>query len=184
MKLLEILFPAEKADERPPAGDCLSRVFELLTHRDSSVAAEIALCLKDTRGYFLSRADILERRGLKYAPDAEPWLRVVAAAQAALSAGYLTELPADCGAQEFASAVRSVLSANGIAFDPSALRFDPSGGISRMAALFNEYAGQSGITLYFIELYGEKKTMGAAMIADYAEASEIADSMGVSISTR
>ena len=64
------------------------------------------------------------------------------------------------------------------------MRFDPHKNLDAWARQFNEYAGQSGITLCFIDLYGDSRIMGVARMADYAEAAEIAGYAGVTVTSR
>ena len=189
MKLTE-LFHLERAEsedvqEEPVTPEAALRsAFGWLTHGDEAVAAAISECLTDTRGYYSAHGEILERRGLQYSPEAEPWLRVIAAVEACLANGFLTGLAPDCSSDELLDAVRKTLAASEIVFSPDKLVFDTKKSLAAWTGLFNEYAGQSGITLYFVDLYDGSAVMGAAGIADYAEAAETAGFAGVKITCR
>ncbi|MBQ9901093.1 MAG: hypothetical protein IJM51_01715 [Clostridia bacterium] len=177
--------PPEVIQEEPIAPeDALRTVFGLLTQGNEAVAGAVSDCIADTRGYFSAREDILEGRGLQYSPEAEPWLRVIAAAEACEERGFLVRLDAGCSPAAFTEAVRKVLKASGIVFSVDRLVFDKEKNLAAWTGLFNEYAGQSGITLYFVELYGEGAVMGVSEIADYAEAAETAGFAGLKITCR
>ena len=189
MKLTELFHlneaPPEVIQEQPVAPEqALNEAFALLTHGNGAVARAISDCVSDTGKYFSARGEILERHGLEYSTEAEPWLRVIAAVEACMAEGFLRELPHDCSPAAFSDAVRESLSASGITFSLDRLDFDAQKNLAAWTRLFNEYAGQSGITLYFVELYGEGAVMGAAGIADYAGAAEIAGFAGVKITCR
>lgn len=189
MKLAELFHPDRRKSaplqEEPMTPEAaLQSAFGLLTHGNEAVAAVISDCLDDTRGYYSGREDILERRGLRYSPETEPWLRVIAAVESCLANGFLTQLAPDGSPAAFAAEVRKVLAASGIAFSPDKLVFDPQKSLAVWTGQFNEYAGQSGITLYFVELYDGSNVMGAARIADYAEAAEMAGFAGVIVTSR
>ncbi len=189
IKLID-LFHIEMAGEPAAAqepmkpDEALKAAFGILTRQDQSVASEIDECIADTNGFYASRQDILDRRNMKYSPEAEPWLCVIATVEAAAGRGFLRELNADCTAGEFAIALKAVLKAAEIDFSPDRLTFDTQKSLAAWTRQFNEYAGQSGITLYFVDLYSENKVMGAAGISDYAEAAEIAGFAGVRINCR
>ncbi len=68
--------------------EALSTAFGILTRHDTVVADAIDECLTDTEAYCLTHNDILERRGLRYAEEAVPWLRVIAAVESAVKQGY------------------------------------------------------------------------------------------------
>ena len=106
MKLTE-LFHLEPKDEHisveepmPPA-EALTTAIAILTGNDLEVADTLKRCLQDTDKFFSERGEILERRGLKYSEDARPWLCVIAAVEAGMEKGYLSELNSDCAASEF-----------------------------------------------------------------------------------
>lgn len=189
MKLID-LFHIERTDEPvaaeepPSAEEALAAAFALLTGNDPAVADRLNDCVTDTEKYYSGRSDILERRGLKYSDEARPWLCVIAAVEAAMEKGYLRELHVGCSADDFSKALNSLLDAAGIVFSTQKIRFDPRKGLEAWSGLFNEYAGQSGITLCFIDLYGDSRVMGVARIADYAEAAETAGYAGVTITSR
>ncbi len=189
MKLIELLLsggdlPETAAEEFMQPSEALKTSFGMLTCQNEAVAADIAGCLADTRDYFSSRGELLDRFGLKYSSEAEPWLCVIAAVGSAVTEGYMRLMDAGCSADEFTSALREVLRAAGMVFSFDRLCFDPKKDLASWAALFNEYAGQSGITLYFIDLYGEAAAMGASRIADYAEAAGIAALAGLKVTCR
>ena len=71
-----------------------------------------------------------------------------------------------------------------IAFSGQFVALDELRNFSGWGARVGIYAGQSGITLCFVDLYGDDRVMGAARIADYAEAAEIAGYAGVKITSR
>ena len=101
MKLAELFHLERKEEtvvqEEPMTHDAaLQSAFGLLTQGNEAVSADISHCLADTRGYYASREEILERRGLQYTPETEPWLRVIAAAESCLANGFLTQLAPDC----------------------------------------------------------------------------------------
>ena len=171
-------------DEPMNPADALREAFGILTRRDEAVMRDVSECLAGTELYFSSIGELLERRGLNYSADAEPWLCVVGAVESALRAGYLKELRPGCSPDEFAAALKEALAAVKIGFSPDKLLFVPQKGLEAWSSQFNEYAGQSGITLYFVEMYGESKVMGAARIEDYAEAAEAAGYAGVKITSR
>lgn len=189
VKLIDVLFGGdhtpESLEQEPlrPA-QALKTAFALLTRGNTAVASSLTECIADTRDYFSSRSEMLDRRGLQYSAEAEPWLWVIAAVEAAQSEGYLRDIAPDCSAEEFASAVKAVLDGAGIEFSPDKVAFDSHRNPAVWAEKFNEYAGQSGITLYFIDLYSEGPVMGAALIADYAEAAEAAAMAGVVVTSR
>ena len=189
LKLIDMFRPegageASAAEEPMKPADALKTTFRILTRGDARVAAAVEECLADTAGYYSTRKSILERRNMKYSQEAEPWLCVIAAIDAAAERGYLCELNADCTPEEYAASLKSVLQAAEIVFSPDRLTFDSQKNLAAWTRIFNEYAGQSGITLYFVDLYGESRVMGAARIADYAEAAEIAGFAGVKITCR
>lgn len=189
MKLTEFFHLKQEEKTVPPeepmsSTEALSTAFGILTRHDTVVADAIAECLTDTEAYCLTHNDILERRGLCYAEEAVPWLRVIAAVESAVKQGYLRELKGDCEPDSFAAEVRKSLVAAGIDYPVDGIRFDNAKSLAAWARQFNEYAGQSGITLCFVDLYGDDRVMGAARIADYAEAAEIAGYAGVKITSR
>lgn len=189
MKLIDLFsLPNDKEnavpDEPIAPSDALMEVFDILTRGDKHVASAISACIADTEGYYASREEILDRHGLRYSPEAAPWLCVVAAVDAATQRGYLAELRPDCSPDDFIASLRGLLASADLTFSPDRLRLDPKKGLSGWIARFNEYAGQSGITLYGIEMYNGNPVIGAAGIADYAEAAETAGFAGVQITCR
>ena len=189
MKLIELfhLKPKDEhicVEEPMPPAEALTTAIAILTGNDLEVADTLKRCLQDTDKFFSERGEILERRGLKYSEDARPWLCVIAAVEAGMEKGYLSELNSDCAASEFSDALQRVLVATGIVFSTEKLGFDTQTGLDAWVRRFNEYAGQSGITLYFVDLYGDSRVFGVAHIADYAEAAEIAGYAGVRITSR
>lgn len=176
--------PDVMQDEPMKPEEALQSAFALLTHGNEAVAAAIADCTSDTRDYFSARGEILERRGLQYSTEAEPWLRVIAAVESCLENGWLIEIHPGCSPAEFIGSLKKLLAAAGIVFSPDKLVFDAQKSLAAWTGQFNEYAGQSGITLYFVDLYGAGTVMGAAGIADYAEAAGIAGFAGVKITSR
>lgn len=192
MKLTELFHlsetePAVAPEEMPPE-EALRSAFSLLTRGNETgakaVADAISDCLEDTRRYYAAREEILEQRGLQYSTEAEPWLCVIAAAEACVAEGFLIELPSDCSSVDFVRAVKALLKASGIDFSTDRLNFDTQKNLAAWAGLFNEYAGQSGLTLFFVELYDDRAAMGVCPIADYAEAAETAGLAGVKITCR
>lgn len=187
MKLWDLFFSGSvKSDDNAPVrfGEALRRSFPLLCGGDAEVTAAIDECLADTRGYCLSHADALARRGLRYSADAEPWLQLVMAADALERAGYVRELSRDTGASAFRAAVEELLAASGLEFSTQRLVFDENGKIPGWAAQFNQYAGQSGITLYCIDVDSEGWLMGSVSLADYAAAAQWAQRGGIAVSCR
>ena len=189
MRLTDFFFCGGNTDpldtEEPPSpAEALIAAFAMLTGYDPAVADSVGECLADTKGYYASRGEILDRRGLQYSPEAEPWLCVIAAVEAALEEGFLREVKRNCSPIEFADAVKAALDGADVEFSLKNLRFDPQKSPAEWTELFNEYAGQSGVTLYYIDLYGDGLVMGAAWIADYAEAAEIAALAGIRITSR
>ena len=164
--------------------EALTEVFATLCHGDPSVTDEIAACLSDTKTYCETHKEAFDERGLTYNADAETWLQLIAAVDAAGNAGYLWELDWKEGSEKFRSALEAVLQASGLTFSTERLAFDGTKNIPDWAAQFNQYAGQSGITLYFIDIDSDSYVMGTALMADYASAAEIASSVGIHISSR
>lgn len=189
MKLIE-LFNLERKEEpvpseepMPPA-EALSAAFAILTRHDKTVSREIEACVADTEKYYSDRGEVLERRGLCYSKESSPWLCVIAAVEAAAKEGHLREVSADCSADVFSGALKGLLAASGMVFSIDKIKFDDQKNLNFWVRQFNEYAGQSGITLYFVDLYTDACAMGVARIADYAEAAEIAGYAGVKITCR
>lgn len=189
MKLTELFHleqqekPAVPEEPMRPQ-EALSAAFGLLTRNDITVLKTLDECFADTQKFCLAHMDMLDRRGLQYSDEAAPWLRVIAAVGAALEQGYLRELHADCRPEEFTDALKALLVTEKIVFSTDRMRFDPHKNLDAWARQFNEYAGQSGITLCFIDLYGDSRIMGVARMADYAEAAEIAGYAGVTVTSR
>lgn len=182
MKLWDLLTGGSETPPVLPFDQALTEIFTLLCHGNRAVANEIADCLRDTQAYCQTHNALFDRRGLRYNPSAEPWLQWIAAADAALSAGYLTELAADSGEAAFRAAVSRVLQTNHISFSLERITFDSRQKIPGWAAHFNEYAGQSGITLYAIDTDSDSYVMGAAELADYAAAADMAERVGIPLS--
>lgn len=163
---------------------CLLCVFEILSHNDNGVMDKIRACLSNTEGYFEEHAEDFDERGMEYSPEAEKWIKFIAAVDALECAGYAAELDYNEDSEEFASALEDILEANGIEFSLKNMKFSPEKGIPDMMAHFNEYAGQSGITVMLIDIDSDSYVLCAAEIADYAEAAETASRVGVYISCR
>ena len=184
---LEFAEESQTPEESITPADALLKAFGALTCGSQYVKDTVSDCLADTQEFYNSRKEwkeVLEKRGLNYSSEAEPWLCVIAAVESAIQKGYLQELRPHCSPDEFVLSLKKALAAAEIRFSPDRLTFDTQKSLAEWARQFNEYAGQSGITLYFIELYGESRVMGAARIADYAEAAEIAGFAGVKITCR
>lgn len=180
-------FFKEKLNKNKQTDDfdtCLLRVFEILSHDDEEVMEKIRACLSDTEGYFEEHAEDFDDRGIGYSPEVKKWIKFIAAVDALESAGYAAELDYKEEAEEFAAALEDILEANGIEFSLKNMNFAPEKSITNWVAQFNEYAGQSGITVMFIDIDSDSYVMCAAKIADYAEAAEIASRIGVCISCR
>ena len=189
MKLIDLFLGGENQaksfpDEPMNPADALKKSFGLLSGGNEKVTATIADCLSDTRKYYSSHSEWLEKHGLQYSAEAEPWLCVIAAVESCVANGLLHELKSDCTADEFITALKAALRSAGIVFSPANLTFDSQKSLAAWTRQFNEYAGQSGITLYFVDLYSEELVMGAALIADYAEAAETAGFAGLKITSR
>lgn len=162
-------------------GEALTGSFAILCHGDPAVMDEITACLSDTKAYCETRQDAFDERGLTYNTEAEAWLQLIAAVEAAEGKGYLCERDWKEEAEEFRWALEKILRVNGLTFSTERLTFDATKRIPDWAAQFNQYAGQSGITLYFIDIDSDSYVMGAAEIADYACAAEMAGSVGIRI---
>lgn len=193
MRLFDLFFSgnfsgnseSSAAKESPLApAQAAKTAFEKLTGGKGAIAEAVRSCASDTEAYFRTHPAILARRGMHYSPEAEPWLLVIAAVEAAEDNGFLRELDAGCPAEEFTAALQAVLAGRGIEFSLKNILFDSKMNLTAWVERFNEYAGQSGITLYFVDLYGSRAPMGASTIADYAEAAEIAGSAGIAITSR
>lgn len=187
MKLFDLLTSGKSDDksEQPKSfGEALALSFAILCHDDKAVAAEIAACIADTKAYCEKQADAYDERGLEYDEEAVPWLQLIAAVNAAEEADYLCELDWKEEADEFRAALEEILAAHQIEFSLERLDFDENKNIPDWAEQFNQYAGQSGITVYYIDIDSDSYVIGAARIADYARAAEIASSVGIKISSR
>ena len=182
MKLWDLLTGGCEAPPVPSFEEALTEIFTLLCHGDRAVSGEISDCLRDTQAYCQTHIALFDRRGLQYNPSAEPWLQWIAAVDAALAAGCLTELDPSGGEAAFRAAVSRVLQVNHITFSLERLTFDSRQKIPGWAAHFNEYAGQSGITLYAIDIDSNSYVMGAAELADYAAAADMAERVGIPLS--
>ena len=180
-------FFKEKLNKKKQTDDfdtCLLEVFEILSHNDDEVMNAVRACLSDTEGYFNEHENDFDERGMEYSPEAEKWIKFIAAVNALECAGYAAELDHKAETEDFAAALEDVLDASGIEFSLKNIEFAPEKSIPDCAAQFNEYAGQSGITVMFIDIDSDCYVMCAAQIADYAEAAEIASRIGVYISCR
>ena len=189
MKLTELFHLEQREEPISPEepiqpSEALSEAFAILSRNDLTVAETLADCIANTKKYFAAHGEVLERRGLQYSEEACPWLRVIAAVQSAMDKGYLCELYADCSMEDFICAVKFLLDRAGIVFSTDQIRFDPQKNLAAWVRQFNGYAGQSGITLLFIDLYSDSRTMGVAYIADYVETVEMAGYAGVKITCR
>lgn len=163
---------------------CLLRIFEILSRNDEAVMGEVRECISDTPTYFAEHQGDFDERGMEYSFGGEKWIRVIAAVDAMEKFGYAAELDHKEDAEEFASALTGILSANYIEFSLKNINFDPQKNIPDWVAQFNEYAGQSGITVMFIDIDSDSYVLCAAQTADYAEAAEIASQIGLGISCR
>ncbi|MDD6396170.1 MAG: hypothetical protein PUB37_08360 [Firmicutes bacterium] len=180
-------FFKETLNKKKPTDDfdtCLLQVFDILSHKDKYVMGEIRACLNDTCGYFEKHISDFDSRDITYSTEAEKWIKFVAAVDALERAGYAAELDCNKGAYEFAEALKAVLKSNGTDFSLKNMKFDPKKSIPELMAQFNEYAGQSGLTIMLIDIYSDCYVICAAEIAAYAEAAEIASRIGVYISCR
>lgn len=162
----------------------LTAAFGILCHGDKKVMSEIKDCMSDTAAYYKLHQDEFEDRDLEYSPGSERWLQLIAAVNAMEDAGYATELDYKEDADEFAAALAAILGSNHIQFSLKNLKFDPEKSIPDWVAQFNEYAGQSGITIYSIDIDSDSYVLGTAKISDYAEAADIAGNAGIRISCR
>lgn len=189
IKLTE-LFSARRTEEMPESVETLDpeqaliTSFGILTRGNGYVISNIAECLADTEKFYSAHEDILTRREMKYSPEVKPWLCVIAAVEASAEKGFMREIGVDCTADEFGDALKTVLEAAGIRFSDSVLVPDRQKSLTAWVRQFNQYAGQFGVTLYFVDLYGENLAMGAAGMSDYAEAAEIAGFAGVRVTCR
>lgn len=186
MRLIDLFTSYKKGEIESPKSfsETLTLSFDILCHGDKEVAAEVAQCIADTKCYCEERAQEFDDRGLVYNENAEPWLQLIAAVNSAESKNYLIELDYKEKASGFREAVENILSANCIQFSLERLTFDEGKNIPDWAAQFNQYAGQSGITIYYIDIDSDSYVIGAAEIADYARAAEIASGAGIKISSR
>ena len=165
-------------------GEALLFAFGMLCREDESVLTEIRRCLTDTKAYCEAHMEAFDERGLQYNEEAEPWLQLIAAVDAAIENRYLWELDWKADADKFRSATEALLQRSGIVFSLKQLSFDPSKNIPDWVAQFNEYAGQSGITVYGIDIDSDSYVIGAAHIADYAQAAETAGEVGIRVTSR
>lgn len=178
--------PIEQEEPEHPRtfGEALGQAFDILCRGDQTVAQNIADCLADTKGYCAGREQALDARGLVYREEAEPWLQFIAAVSAAEQAGYLCEIDRRADEDTFRKALEKILKAAGIVFSLRNLPFERINNIPGRIAQFNEYAGQSGITIYCLDTESGCFVLGAARIADYAEAAQIAAEAGIRITSR
>lgn len=168
----------------PSFDNCLMGAIHLLCRGDSAVMNGLRSCLDDTAGYCRTHTDRLDKRGLQYVPEAEAWLQLVAAVELLLNGGYAVELAENADANAFGTALEAILDRNGTPFSLDRLTFDPQKNIPDWTVQFNEYAGQSGITLYAIDIDSGSFVLGAAHMADYALAADIASEAGIRIVSR
>ena len=182
---------AEQTPETPKTfGEALLFSFSVLCRGDKAVEETIRQCLADTENYCEVHKETYDARGLHYNKDAERWLQLIAATEAAMQARYLRELDGKGDAAAFRSALGEVLERSGIVFSLKNLSFDPVNQIDGKKdipdwiARFNEYAGQSGITVYAVDIDSNSYVIGAAPIADYAQAAETAGEVGIRITSR
>ncbi len=139
--------------------------------------------IADTENYCEVHKETYDARGLHYNKDAERWLQLIAATEAAMQARYLRELDGKGDAAAFRSACFSLFSLKNLSFDP-VNQIDGKKDIPDWIARFNEYAGQSGITVYAVDIDSNSYVIGAAPIADYAQAAETAGEVGIRITSR
>ncbi len=163
---------------------CLLRVFEILSHNDESVTRKIRECLNNTEKYFNQHDEEFDDRGIEYSCEAEKWIKFIAAVDALESAGYASELDYKAYEDEFKAALEEILAANGMEFSLKNITFKAEQSIPQWMSQFNEYAGQSGITVMFIDIDSNCYVLCAAKIADYAAAAEIASRIGILIACR
>lgn len=163
---------------------CLLQVFDILSHNDKYVMGEVRACINDTHGYFEKHTSDFDSRNMEYSLEAEKWIKFIAAVDALECAGYAAELDYNKSAKEFSTALKDILKSNGIDFSLKNMNFDNKKSVPDLMAQFNEYAGQSGITVMLIDIYSSCYVICAAEIAAYAEAAEIASRIGVYISCR
>ena len=157
MKLWDLLTGGCETPPVPSFEEALTEIFTLLCHGNRAVSGVISSATMT-------------------------WLQWIAAVDAALAAGCLTELDPSGGEAAFRAAVSRVLQVNHITFSLERLTFDSRQKIPGWAAHFNEYAGQSGITLYAIDTDSDSYVMGAAELADYAAAADMAERVGIPLS--
>lgn len=170
-----------KAEKQASFGETLSEVFVILSHGDPAVKEAITECLRDTEAYCRAHAEAFEARGLTYREDAVPWLQFIAAVNAMAEKGYVDELDAKDSSDAFRAAAQKVLTANHLTFSLERLVFDEAKAIPDWLAQGNEYAGQSGITWYVLDIDSDSYILGAAELADYACAAELAGRVGISV---
>lgn len=163
---------------------CLLRIFEILSRNDDAVMNEIRECISDTPTYFAEHQVAFDKRGMEYSFGGEKWIKVIAAVDAMKDFGYAAELDYKEDSERFEAALTDILAANHIKFSLKNINFDPKKSIPDRAAQFNEYAGQSGITVVFIDIDSDRCVLCAASIADYVEAAEISSQIGLGLSSR
>lgn len=163
---------------------CLLSIFDILSRSDEAVTGEIRKCISDTPTYFAEHQEAFDKRGMEYSFGGEKWIKVIAAVEAMEHFGYAVELDSKADTEKFEAALADVLAANHIEFSLENINFNPEKSIPDWAAQFNEYAGQSGITVMFIDIASDCYVLCAAKIADYAEAAEIASQIGLGLSSR
>lgn len=171
----------KNAEKQADFGETLLEVFGILSHGDPAVKEAITECLRDTEAYCRAHTEAFEARGLTYREDAKTWLQFIAAVNAMAEKGYVDELDAKEGSDAFRSAAQKVLAANHLTFSLERLVFDEAKDIPDWLAHGNEYAGQSGITWYVLDIDSDSYILGAADIADYARAAELAGRVGISV---
>lgn len=189
MRLMDLFHlnsdPAQEEPESPKSfGEALLLSFSILCRGDKAIEAKITECLADTKAYYEAHEKAYDERGLQYNQEAEPWLQLIAAVDAAIEAEYLRELDWKGDAEEFRSALEEMLKVSGIPFSLKNLSFVREKNIPDWVAQFNEYAGQSGITVYGIDIDSDSYVLGAAYLADYAQAAETAGNVGIRVTSR
>ena len=189
MRLIDLFHldsvPAPEEPESPKTfGEALLFSFSVLCHGDKAVEAKMTECLADTKAYCEAHEEAYDERDLKYNEEAAPWLQLIAAVDAAIEADYLCELDWKDDAEEFRSALEEIIRNNGIVFSLKNLSFVREKNIPDWVAQFNECAGQSGITVYGIDIDSDSYVLGAAHLADYAQAAETAGEVGIRITSR
>ena len=162
----------------------LTAVFGVLCHSDDRVMREIRDCLLNTELYFAEHQEQFDKRDIVYSFGGEKWIQLISAVDAMEACGYAVELDSKATSKDFVAALDKILAVNNIEFSLKNLQFVHERTITDWTAQFNEYAGQSGITIYSIDIDSENFVLGAAQLADYAEAANIGAMSGITISCR